>query len=715
MMLTSWQCSLLISCLFAAALVSIYQYDMSISYHQRTPDRRLRLSQHRRLQMDNVVDHETLLGTSSLTEITDGNVRESGDPDQRMDHPSSDDHGREHQGSGIVSSTFLDDQPQQSQRSNPLQTSYDENQMVSKGASTLPLSYKSNQILRSNNSQSQDHEKPTKTSLNQEQVDSVKQQWSQSNDLQEKQGYAQTHTDSQSNSNDRNQQQWINAGKREMNLGFGNEGDAQALRDGHDQQSSGMSAEGEPSESFLPTRQQWKGLEGSLQSQQEYPQASQYDKSSVHQQGFGQKSYTLAKPQQPIEQEEDPNDPSEKENEEKETDNSLQESSMDHDHLSQNQEKGTDPMDKEGIDMNDHGVEQDFSQGFQEEAQNQKKPAYGLQHEEFQQQREWPMQSISPQQQLNTKWVPLVPDTIPLPGGKGQIFSQRDQVFGAVSLDAVDDVERTGRPSMYTFYNPLFEDAFVTKMTPKGDAALIAEWKRTWFNYGWEPKVLNYEDAKKHPDFDEIAAHIEMSNLDGYNKMCIWRWLAMATVGGGWMSDYDTFPIRDFSQEAYPLPNDGQMTIHDNVVPDLVSGTSGEWLRLTQHITMSLMKHVVPNKDEKTGRRRYTVWSDMKALEEWSRKVPDMFKSSSKVMVRAFDNDDEKLGEPWSPEKCQQRTPESIKAVHFSHAALTKAETSNMLHEGQTTDNRAQIAKEWIETWKASCEGLTLDQSMSDI
>ena len=709
MMLTSWKSSLLISCLFAAALVGIYQHDMSIRYHQSTPDRRLRLPQHRRLQMNTSLDQETLLGTSSRTDITNDNVRESGDPDPRIDNPSSDDHDKGKQAPESISPNFLDDKPQPSQQSNQLQATHDENKMVSKDTSTSPLNFKSNQILRSTTFQSQDHENRSKMSPNQGQVDSIQRQWSTSNDFKEKHEYAQTNAYSQSNSNDRNQP-WMNAKKRDMTLNFGNEGDAQASRDGHDKQSSGNPAKDEHSESFLSTRQEWNDSEGMLQNQQRNPNTSQYKTSPVHQQGFGHTSYNLANTQKPKRQEEDPKDPSEQENKEKDIYNPSQESTMSHDYLSQNQEKVIDQIDDEGNNVKGNGLEQGLSQEFQDEGSLQKEPNYGLQHEEFQQQQEFPIQSTPLQQQLDTELVPLVPDTVPLPIGNGQLFSQRDQAFGAVSLDALGDVERTGRPNMYTFYNPLFEDAFVTKMTPRGDAALIAEWKRTWFKYGWEPKVLNYEDAKKHPDFDEIAAQIETSNLDGYNKMCIYRWLAMATVDGGWMSDYDTFPIRDFSQEAYPLPNDGQMTIHDNVVPDLVSGTSGEWLRLTQHITMSLMKHVVPNKDERTGRRRYTVWSDMKALEEWSRKIPDMFKSSSKVMVRAFDNDDEGLGEPWSPEKCHLRTPDTIKAVHFSHAALTKAETSNMLHEGQTTDDRAQIAKEWIETWKASCEGLTMEK-----
>ena len=72
-------------------------------------------------------------------------------------------------------------------------------------------------------------------------------------------------------------------------------------------------------------------------------------------------------------------------------------------------------------------------------------------------------------------------------------------------------------------------------------------------------------------------------------------------------------------------------------------------------------------------------------------------------MIRAFDKVDEHLGEPWSPAKCKERTPESIVCVHFSHASLHHAVEHGMLHEGQATDDRAAIAREWMDTWEASC------------
>ena len=273
----------------------------------------------------------------------------------------------------------------------------------------------------------------------------------------------------------------------------------------------------------------------------------------------------------------------------------------------------------------------------------------------------------------------------------------------------------TRRPTIYTFYNPLLEDAFVTGMTESGDAALVEEWKTAWWDAGFEPRVLTLEDAKTHPQFIPIDYAMEHTWLDGYNKMCIWRWVAMSNVGGGWMSDYDVFPLKSFPTE--PLPNGGALTVHDRFIPDLASGSSEEWIRVAREIVNTLLAADAEKKIEaqsykpaKKKRRTYTLWTDMIALQYWSQHQPDMFQGDSMVMLRAFDNDDEGLGVPWSAEKCQERTPAGITAVHFSHEAIKKGLKKNLLREGQTLDNRAAIAKEWLADWKSSCGYLDVNQ-----
>lgn len=194
------------------------------------------------------------------------------------------------------------------------------------------------------------------------------------------------------------------------------------------------------------------------------------------------------------------------------------------------------------------------------------------------------------------------------------------------------------------------------------------------------------------------------------------RWVAMSNVGGGWMSDYDTFPLRLFDTSV--LPNEGALTVHDRFIPDLASGSSEEWIRVAQEIVQGLLDKDAEKKIEarsyppkKKKRRQYTLWTDMFALQQWHAKAqkgemePPMFESDAKVMLRAFSKDDEALGQPWSPQQCLERTPPGIVAVHFSHDAIKTGMKKNLLHTGQNMDHRAEIAKEWIATWKASCGG----------
>jgi hypothetical protein len=270
---------------------------------------------------------------------------------------------------------------------------------------------------------------------------------------------------------------------------------------------------------------------------------------------------------------------------------------------------------------------------------------------------------------------------------------------------------KQSRPIIHTFYNPLLQDAFVTEMTESGDAALLEEWKKAWSDAGFEPRVLTLEDARTHPYFIPIDYAMEHTWLDGYNKMCIWRWVAMSNVGGGWMSDYDVFPLRPFPTE--PLPHNGALTVHDRFIPDLVSGSSEEWIRVAKEIVNGLLAKDAEKKVEaqsypprKKQRRTYTLWTDMFALQQWSRNQPDMFQGDSMVMIRPFDKEDEGLGATWSAEKCHERTPRGIVAVHFSHDAIKRGMEKKLLHEGQSMDHRAAIAKEWLAAWRSSCGSL---------
>lgn len=129
-----------------------------------------------------------------------------------------------------------------------------------------------------------------------------------------------------------------------------------------------------------------------------------------------------------------------------------------------------------------------------------------------------------------------------------------------------------GRPVMHTFYEKV----------SVGEDDLLEVWKEEWSRLGFEARVLTLEDAKRHPYFEEMEAMMTPLFGGGYDAMCFYRWLAMAASGGGWMSDYDTFPTNFPTYEGLNLPNGGQFTSFEDHIPCLLSGSASEWTRVSR-------------------------------------------------------------------------------------------------------------------------------------
>jgi len=148
-------------------------------------------------------------------------------------------------------------------------------------------------------------------------------------------------------------------------------------------------------------------------------------------------------------------------------------------------------------------------------------------------------------------------------------------------------VSDDGRPIMHTFY----------EKTGEGEDDLLEAWKEEWTLAGFEARVLTLKDAKRHSSFTDMENVLEASSMyiRGYNAMCMFRWLAMAASGGGWMCDYDTFPTNFPINGAKILPNNGNFTSFDGHVPSLLSGTAEEWTRVAMLIMKSITRVEYPN------------------------------------------------------------------------------------------------------------------------
>ena len=113
---------------------------------------------------------------------------------------------------------------------------------------------------------------------------------------------------------------------------------------------------------------------------------------------------------------------------------------------------------------------------------------------------------------------------------------------------------------------------------------LIDLWKISWSRQGYEPIVLNLEDAKKHSYFETLNTEMcrifkEITNkeIGDYGMSCWFRWLAYATQEDEkfYVSDYDAINVNFHIEE----PED-KLHLMDYACPFLASGTPKQFENL---------------------------------------------------------------------------------------------------------------------------------------
>lgn len=173
--------------------------------------------------------------------------------------------------------------------------------------------------------------------------------------------------------------------------------------------------------------------------------------------------------------------------------------------------------------------------------------------------------------------------------GRGLSGSSKDKE----KVDAADAVEK---PIMHTFFEP---NGPCCGMTEAGHANLVEAWEFSWQSRGWDTKILTKEDALKNPEFDMYDKKLADLNVSEYNRRCFWRWLAMASIsndseGGGWMSDYDTFPLGLTAEEGLEIAKQPGFKSYSLHVPNIIHATAAAWDRV-----MHAMLRVMPEEYEK--------------------------------------------------------------------------------------------------------------------
>lgn len=200
-------------------------------------------------------------------------------------------------------------------------------------------------------------------------------------------------------------------------------------------------------------------------------------------------------------------------------------------------------------------------------------------------------------------------------------------VFHKTATRNDNKTAKTVVPKMYTYYERTIpatpqeglgnDDRSITGMTGVEDEQLLDFWKASWSNAGWDPVVLSERDAARHPKYAQVQTALEQTlHLDGLGRKLFMRWLAMAAVGGGWMSDYDVFPLvtastttsaitkchhtsinnsdsdHNYALMSPLLPNGGALTVYDVVTPSLASGSAVAWFETLLALLQDATDHV---------------------------------------------------------------------------------------------------------------------------
>lgn len=221
---------------------------------------------------------------------------------------------------------------------------------------------------------------------------------------------------------------------------------------------------------------------------------------------------------------------------------------------------------------------------------------------------------------------------------------------------------------------------------------LLEDFKAAWSEMGWEPRVITLEDAKRHPKYWQFEHDLRQVPLEHPNKptersrMLYLRWLAMAAVGGGWMAEVDTIPLRP------PIPSDaklGKFHVYEGPgLPTLMKGSEGEWTRMAELLVQTgIENHSSPH------------WSDAMGLVS----VINSGKCECDLFDIVLEANNVLDGKRVTRDSCDQL--KNYIAVHFSTYALLQSQTEDVLH-GKDWRHKSRIMKDWADEYRSACSVL---------
>jgi len=175
-------------------------------------------------------------------------------------------------------------------------------------------------------------------------------------------------------------------------------------------------------------------------------------------------------------------------------------------------------------------------------------------------------------------------------------------------------------PTYYRDHCEMYNARAVTKTeTVDSDREIITAWEQAWSSMGYTPVILTMKDAKSHPDYklysETLDSRVPLGSNTAYDKVCYLRYLAMAAVGGGMLSDFDTVPIAHLTIDD--LKNPEKFSFYQDYAPSLLRGASEQW---------KMVAHAILEETRRPRHEDDNIYSDKMALD-------DLLKLDKKEMV----------------------------------------------------------------------------------
>ena len=246
----------------------------------------------------------------------------------------------------------------------------------------------------------------------------------------------------------------------------------------------------------------------------------------------------------------------------------------------------------------------------------------------------------------------------------------------------VISMQQSRKPVMHTFFEPV--KGGCCGMTEEGHANLLHAWETAWKSYGWDTKVLNEADARSNPYFNQLQSLLIEANVNEYDRKCFARWLAMANQDhGGWMTDYDNFPLTLTADKGLDIQNQPGFKSFQFHVPALLHGDKESWNRILE----LMMKIIKPDLDVK-------IISDMQLFLYLHEHLSEQEMGVSNWENVVYNGFPYVWGGPGNGSKIDCQTASSYLTAHLSHKdsqdALTLHHTYPRIPGGMQAEDHAE-------------------------